>query len=274
MDEKKNIKDYHIMAHKLQSFFDSLGFVQVYAQGKRSILAACEDPTTIATYEIEGVKWPLPQTGQMWLENDLLTHPGVPGVYCFTTSYRAEKNPIPGRHDIIFPMFEIESEGTIKDLENLERNLLKYLGFPEGVSISYEDACRKYGVDMLEPEHEALMNRDYGDVVFLHSFPERTSPFWNMKRDEDGLSRKIDVIIHNHETIGSAERSCDPEDMRERFHTISGGNYSQKLYDEFGEKRVEAELEKFLSHDFFDRFGFGLGLIPRFRNAMRKQGLL
>jgi len=274
MDEAVNIKDYHIMAKKLRGYFDSLGFVEVYTQGRRSILAACEDPTTIATYEIEGVKWPLPQTGQMWLEYDLLTNPGLPGVYCFTTSYRAEKKPIHGRHDIIFPMFEIESKGTITDLENLGRNLLRHLGFPEGISISYEDTCEKYGVSILEAEHEAMLNRDYGRVVLLHSFPERTSPFWNMRRNGDGTSSKIDFIIHDNETIGSAERSCNPDEMRERFHTISDGEYSQKLFDEFGRERVEAELEKFLSHNFFPRFGWGMGLLPRFRNAMKKEGLL
>jgi len=275
MEVRENkITDYHKMARELQGFFDSKGFIQVYTQGRRSILAACEDPTTIATYEIEGVKWPLPQTGQMWLENDLLTNPGVPGVYCFTTSYRAEKHPIEGRHDIIFPMFEIESRGSVKDLEVLGRDLLRHLRFPEGVALSYEDACRLYSVDILEPEHEAKMNRDYGRVVLLHSFPERTSPFWNMKRNKDGTSRKIDFIMHDHETIGCAERSCDPNEMRDRFYSISGGEYAQTLIREFGKGRVEKELEDFLKHSFFPRFGWGMGLVPRFQNAMRKQGLL
>ena len=53
------------------------------------------------------------------------------------------------------------------------------------------------------------------------------------------------------ETIGSAERSCDKEMMRDTFHTITNGEYSELLYKLFSKERVEAELEKFLEFDFF-----------------------
>jgi len=46
---------------------DVKGFKEVHTQNKLSILAPCEDPHTIATYNYNGQVWPLPQTGQMWL---------------------------------------------------------------------------------------------------------------------------------------------------------------------------------------------------------------
>ena len=49
-----------------------MGFIQVYAQNLRSIMAACEDPTTMAIYNYMGQVWPLPQTNQMHLEVFLL----------------------------------------------------------------------------------------------------------------------------------------------------------------------------------------------------------
>ena len=101
----------------LRSFFMNKGFLEVHTQNRLSILAACEDPTTIATYDYAGQKWPLPQTGQMWLEHELLTRPDVPGFFCVSTSYRQEPNPVAGRHELIFPMFEFEFPGTILDLE-------------------------------------------------------------------------------------------------------------------------------------------------------------
>ena len=73
-------------------------------------------------------------------------------------------------------------------------------------------------------------------------------------------ANKIDVLLKGMETIGSAERSSDPDEMREQFHTISNGGYAGLLYDTFGKDRVEAELEEFLSNDFFPRFGGGIGL--------------
>lgn len=56
---------FGLMAHKLRSFFLHKGFLEVEAQPRRSILAACEDPTTVATYNYEGQVWPLPQTAQV-----------------------------------------------------------------------------------------------------------------------------------------------------------------------------------------------------------------
>ena len=65
-------KKYTKTLDLLRSFFLSRGFLEVHTQNRLSILAACEDPETVATYEYNGEVWPLPQTGQMWLEYELL----------------------------------------------------------------------------------------------------------------------------------------------------------------------------------------------------------
>jgi len=104
----------------------------------------------------------------------------------------------------------------------------------------------------------------------ITDFPELTSPFWNMARNEDGnTAKKMDVILGGMETIGSAERSCDVDMMRDTFHSIVDGDYAQLLFKLFGRERVEAELEKFLEFDFFQRFGGGIG-ITRMIPALEK----
>ncbi|HYE22312.1 MAG TPA: amino acid--tRNA ligase-related protein, partial [Verrucomicrobiae bacterium] len=200
--------------------------------------------------------------GQMWLEYELLTKPTLPGVFCVSTSYRNERNPIPGRHKIIFPMFEFESKGTLDDLRATEAQLLEYLGFGQQknfVHKSYDEVAKYYKALELTSKEENKMKEDFGNIVFLEKFPIYTSPFWNMKKSGDHAN-KIDVIINGQETIGSAERSSDKAEMRELFHTISDGGYAAKLYDLFGKDRVEAELDEFLSLDFFPRFGGGIGV--------------
>ena len=278
--EGKDYKNFDIVVEKLRGFFkDVKGFREVHTQNKKSILAACEDPKTIATYNYEGQIWPLPQTGQMWLEHYLLEHPEENGFFCVSTSYRNEPDPIPGRHDRIFPMFEFELKGGMDELRKVEKELLDYLGFyrvngdyPSG---DYDKICGDYGgVEELENEHEERLNTDYGPVFFLENFPERTSPFWNMKlQDNKTHSNKIDVILHGIETIGSAERSVDPEAMREKFYSISGGFYSNLLFSQFGKDRVEKELDEFLKKDFFKRSGGGIG-ITRMIRAMKLSKLL
>jgi len=262
---------------KLRSFFVGKGFIEVYAQNRLSILAACEDPTTIATFDYANALWPLPQTGQMWLEDMLLKDPTLPGIFCLSTSYRLEPNPVPGRHDLIFPLFEFEQFGTFEDLIALEKELLVHLGFvSEHHEFTYAELAAKYGVDELTHEHETQMAKDYGQVVFLKEFPGDGS-FWNMRRAQMGpngqIARKCDVILHGAETFGSAERSCNREEMAHEFHTISNGQYEQKLYDLFGKERVNAELDKFLEHDFKERYGGGIGL-TRLIRAMQMEKLI
>jgi aspartyl/asparaginyl-tRNA synthetase len=257
----KNTVVYNELVQKMRKFFLKKGFIEVPTQSRLSILAACENPHSIATFTYNGEVWPLPQTGQMWLEYELLKNPEWEGVFCISTSYRQEKNPIEGRHELIFPMFEFESKGGMMELEKLETELLWYLGFNKPVSVDYDNMCKEYGgVKILENEHETRMWKELGSVVSLQNFPLRTNPFWNMKHIGGEVFNKIDVILYGQETIGSAERSCDKEEMRHNFYTIENGGYSTKLFELFGKERVENELEEFLSFDFFPRFGGGIGM--------------
>ena len=118
-------KEFHEVVKRMRAFFESKGFIEVHTQNRMSILAACEDPTTVATYNYAGQVWPLPQTGQMWLEYELLRNPDTPGFFCLSTSYRNEANPVPGRHDLIFPMFEFECKGGMDELQKVEAELLE-----------------------------------------------------------------------------------------------------------------------------------------------------
>ena len=272
----KNTEVYNELVQKMRTFFQSKGFKEVPTQSRLSILAACENPHSITTFEYKGEIWPLPQTGQMWLEYELLKNPEWEGVYCISTSYRQEKNPIPGRHELIFPMFEFESKGTMKDLLKLEEELLEYLGFDEPINTTYEGVCAEYGgVSILEDEHEQRMWKEKGSVVSLQHFPLRTNPFWNMQHGTNGIFNKVDVIMYGQETIGSAERSCDVEKMKEMFYTIENGGYANKLFELFGKERVEKELEEFLSFDFFPRFGGGIGMtrLARAYELMKQEQL-
>lgn len=257
----------------LRSFFLARGFEEVHTQNRLSILAACEDPSTIATYTYNNHVWPLPQTGQMWLEHELLKNPHVPGLFCLSTSYREEKKPIANRHESIFPMFEFEFPGTVDDLEKMERELVVHLGLssPDGiVAKDYTDWCTFFQTNALEHSHEESMFKHYPyEASLIKNFPNQTSPFWNMKQNGNGTAAKIDVILGGQETIGSAERSCNPQEMLDMFHSISEGAYAKLLFEKFGQLRVEKELHAFLNMNFFPRVGGGIG-ITRLINAIKR----
>ena len=62
----ENMFLYNDSVKKMREFFQyEKGFIEVPAQSRQSILAACEDPATISQYIFGGINWPLPQTGQM-----------------------------------------------------------------------------------------------------------------------------------------------------------------------------------------------------------------
>ena len=268
----QNARHYDIMTRKLRSFFQDKGFIEVPASSRLSIMAACEDPRTVTTFSMAGQVWPCAQTGQMWLEMELLKNPDLPGVFCVGPSYRNEPNPVPGRHQVIFPMFEFEGKGTFADLQRIERDLLLYLGFEMPKSVLYDDLCAQYETDLLHTEHEARMCKEIKSAISLEKFPLRADPFWNMAYAGDGIFNKIDVIMYGQETIGSAERSCNPTEMREFFMSVSGGQYAELLFKYFGKDRVMKELDEYLSLDFFPRFGAGIGL-TRLEHAFVQAGL-
>jgi len=186
-----NSRMYHEASKLLRAFFEKKGFIEVATQSRLSILSACEDPSTIATFQYSGKVWPLKQTGQMDLEFDLLTNRDYQGVFCQSTSYRQEANPIPGRHDLIFPMFEFESRGYMSDLISLEDDLLHFFGFPEApaenapyakelnlgeatgyVKVDYSELAKIFGVHEISANEEEKIWSEIAPVLFLKNFPE------------------------------------------------------------------------------------------------------
>ena len=270
----QDMRAYNHIIRQLRRFFqDAKGFIEVPAQSRLSILAACEDPKTISQFSFSGINYPLPQTGQMWLEAEILKNPDVPGFFCSTTSYRNEPFPIPGRHEKIFPMFEFEAAGDMNTLRKLEAELLEFLGFSKPVSCVYDEICQEYSIEEINADCELRLQKEIGNVISLEHFPKRTHPFWNMKHDKNDLYSKIDVILHGMETIGSAERSSNVIEMRNNFFTISNGQYAEVLFNAFGKERVLQELDEYLSLPMFPRFGGGIG-ITRLARAMRLAGLI
>ena len=271
-------KEFTIVVKKLRDFFFSKNFIEAHPQNRLSILAACEDPFTVATFNYAGQTWPLPQTGQMGLEYELLKNPSPPGYFCLSTSYREEPSPVEGRHDLIFPLFEFEMKGDMEDLINLEKELLEYLGYDPSLypvrRDKYGDMAKSYGTTELTHDHETQMYNNGGQaIVILTDFPESTDPFWNMKRNEDWTAKKVDIILSGQETFGSAERETDTNVMWDRFHSICEGAYKEKLISLFGEERTMKEIEDYLKFDFFPRSGGGIGM-TRLIRSMKMENLL
>jgi aspartyl/asparaginyl-tRNA synthetase len=160
----------------------------------------------------------------------------------------------------------------------MEQELLVHLGYDASkfVKGKYLDVAKEYGTKELENEHETKLYTEKTPSFFLTDFPEFTSPFWNMKRNDDPsieTANKIDVILSGQETIGSAEREIDTSIMVDRFKTIMNGAYKDKMYELFGEERTMAEMDEFLKFNFIKRSGGGIG-VTRLIRSMKLEGLM
>lgn len=265
-------RDFTRVIDLARGFFrDTLGFEEVHTQNRLSILAACEDPYNVAKFQYINDTWPLPQTGQMWLEKELLTKPDVPGYFCVSTSYRVEPEAVPGRHFSVFPMFEFESKGTVDDLEKMLREFLAHMGLkPDQIGQADFDDVSDADNDVSHAVEEDFYAKQGFPAFLVKNFPEHSHPFWNMSRNASGShANKIDVIMGGQETIGTAERSSDIEQMRSSFYTVENGEYAKLLFKLFGQERVEQELNDFLALPMIDRYGGGIG-VTRLIDALKR----
>lgn len=261
---------YHKTVSRLREFFVSRGFLEVHPQPRQSLLAVADDVSTIMTYSDGQQNYLLPQTAYMWTEFELLKNPDLKGVFCCSTSYRQHKNPIPGRHENVFPMFDFEMRGHLDDMVQLEKDLLEHFDFDPALfkSATYNDMLEKYGVHTVDPATETGIGHDISEVTFLDYKPETALPYWGVKRENSDVARTSDVLLFGMGTIGAAERSCDKERMRSRFYEMDSGHYAQRLFDTFGQERVERELGEYLSLEMTPRCTASIG-INRFVRALR-----
>ena len=112
--------DFNTIVVKLRKFFTSRGFIELDMQSSQSTLTVCKNPDTICTYRSDTMTYPLPQTGQVLLDNMLLDNPSINGCFGITTRYINNQ---------CFPIFEFGSKGNMDSLINLENKLLQSLGF-------------------------------------------------------------------------------------------------------------------------------------------------
>ena len=109
-----NPRKFHAAVRAMRSFFEQKGFVEVHTQNALSILAACEDPKTVTKYNYRGDVWPLPQTGQMWLEDVLLNNPDIMGATPFQQVIETNRILSLDATNISFPCLNSSQRGVKK----------------------------------------------------------------------------------------------------------------------------------------------------------------
>lgn len=253
----------------------------IWQPAEPTILAACEDPETLLEYTENSTdrRFPLEQTNQMSFEYELLRslreNISISGLYAITISNRDEvRKRTAGRlmHKK-FQMFEMEFWGKFENLIMLFYQIVTNTGVKEEhiKVLDYTTALqylKKPVTGIITDEDEVWLNENVAPCVFLTHFPERTNPFWNMKR-ENGFALKCDIILGGMECAGGAERETEKEPQLAAFNSLP--NYKEKLFFSFGRERVYEELNYYFSllSPLAVRSGAGFGL-SRYSEALRR----
>jgi len=251
------------------------------------ILAACENHKAIATTTLGGVKYPLPQTAQMLLEEYILTT-RLKRIFTYSISYRDEDVIDDNRHLRLFSMLEVESVGDFHTMIDFLSELCEWF-YKEPIFVTYKEAQDILGItstltednetDLIKvilERYNTKYNSNVSDIIVaLTNFPKETNPYFNMEY-EDGNALKIDLLALSKSTGkaleigGFAQRSSDVTAIRERFYTQTNGDYVKTLFSLFGEDRVMTALDTYLNQiEMFTakpenknvaRWGGGIGL--------------
>ena len=248
----KDTKTYNELVQKMRTFFQSRGFLEVPTQSRLSILAACENPHSIVKYKFDGQEWPLPQTGQMWLEYELLKNPEWNGVYCISTSYRDEKNPI---------LVDLKAKGFNDPviLNILKTNINKYInGLKSGISTDIatvvNNKITNQQVEMVQTIRKINYVNSGSDGKILENGSVK---IYNLTSNLDKVETdyfKVVTGLQNFNTLITNEKILPPEYKEDgsftsqttdlgtleskRFFTIVGRIFSDKNKLEDFKKKV------------------------------------
>lgn len=286
-----NIKEFYHVVSKLGDFFKAREFTKAGSKNLHNVLVAFEDTNVMLEFYNAGDERNLAPTGnideigQMWLENELLKHPEAKGYYHITTAVRTQDQDEDVNNNI-FPLFEFEMRGGVDALIELEKALLTHLGYDTTKfnQSTYADMAANYNVDTLDNDNKKTMASDISSTIFLTDFPDRTDPFWNMKRHDtpnQDMTKQVNVIMNGKDTFVSAQRDTDPVVMRERFNTMSQGNYKEKIFERFGnglhglfgQESIEKDIDDFFNLNMIERSGGSIDIM-RLISSMKVEGLM
>lgn len=231
------------------------------------------------------------------LDYELLKNPNCRGLYNLNSN----------------PSLEFVGRGSLANMRELLSELMQMLGFQAPKTLLYEDMCARYQCTLLGPVHELLMQQEFGNVLSLEIFPERTWPFWNTRCQENEIKyhvgsmeqqreaikyqnlqeqvekikqdgnafvclqdksyNQMEILLYGKRAVVSSERCTDPKSLEERFYRYADRIYSLSLFNQYGKDKINQELENFLALPMEPYFGGTIHLNVLMR-AMRFANLL
>ena len=241
-------KAYQQTVNKLRAFFATRNYKEI-------------DPHQYATTLLEshtahyapGKPGTVSQAHELSLEKALLQSPELlPGVFCLTDQ-----------------SCEFAARKDTNTAQTIGQALCQWLQLGDR-SVHKESDYRfiadYYKTKFLSPAHEQAIWQDFSPIFTITDKPCVLNTCFTTLTQE-AHAKTTDTVLFGMSSVTSARRSCDPEDMREAFYTVSNGEYAKSLFELFGESRVMGGLEKFLVHNFFPRYGGSIG-IPQLMQAI------
>lgn len=273
----------------IRTFMEAEDFVEVTTPTITSLTGACEDFSTLFSFDYFGKKAFLTQTAQLHLE-PLVHSQSLPKVYSVNHSYRAEPRA-DNRHLTEFILIEPEiGYGNLQTLLDIEERLVSFIIIKALEYNSEELNVLGANIDMLEKIRPPFRRMTYTDAIdrlnqmdiqtkwgddldrkreiailewtkfptFITHYPLELK-FFNMRqnREDERIVNAVDLLLPNvGEVCGGAEREEDPVRLRKRLITSPAIKHLLEAGGSIDDYQWYLELRE---HDSIPYAGFGMG---------------
>ena len=114
------VTKYKYLINSIETFFKRKGFIEVNSQLINSMFTISNNKNKL-----------FPQSGQIYLDNILLTNSSIEGCYTILKDIDSNQktDKINIEKNVKFPMIEFGSKGDVNDMISVEKELLNFLGF-------------------------------------------------------------------------------------------------------------------------------------------------
>jgi hypothetical protein len=232
------------------------GFSEPKQTTARNVLEV-KDPKTLRFTNTRLGLVMVPQTARVRLQEQLLAPNTFRGVFCRSDD----------ESTIEFALKE-GADTLLTFLKTLSSRLFGRIP----TQLTYDDVTTHFAAPDINESIETQIGQEWPCCI-ITDFPERSDPFWNVKRiggePARGCFAQFELFARGHRVVSSAELSCNPTEMRDRFENMQGGEFKKgvlgKLRDEFS-----ARFDQYLRNKFKPISGGTIDII-KLANALKKK---
>lgn len=245
-----------VLMEKVLKLLRQQGFSESKQTGARNVLAV-KDPRTLCFKNNRHGLAMVPQTDIVRLQEQLLAPNNFRGVF----SQSDDEGTI-----------EFALKGATDKLLVFLKTLSSELCGRVPTQLTYDGVAAYFAASEINESVETQIGEKW-PCCFITDFPERSDPFWNVKRiggePARGFFAQVELIARGQRVVSSAEFSCNPTEMQDRIAKMKGGEFKKGMFEKLGPE-FTTRLDHYLRGKFEPISGGTIDII-KLAKALKKK---